>query len=141
MSLYSDMKQAATIEDRVWRALGDPIRRRMLDELARAARTTGELVVRFEPLCRTAVMKHLDVLAAAELVVVRRAGRVRWNHFNPVPIDGVCRRWMDAHRRRVSGALNRLKDVVEGPLDGPGERAVDVGASPAAGRTTEDEDS
>ncbi len=134
------MKREATIEDRDWRALGDPIRRRMLDELARAPRTTGEMAVRFEPLCRTAVMKHLDVLTAAELVVVRRAGRVRWNHFNPVPIDGVCRRWLDAHRRRMSGALNRLKEVVEAPLDGPGAAAVDAEVSPA-GRATEDAES
>jgi DNA-binding transcriptional ArsR family regulator len=93
----------------------------MLDELAAGPRTTGEMAQRFEPLCRTAVMKHLDVLAEAELVVVRRAGRVRWNYFNPVPIDGVCRRWLSDHRRRMSGALNRLNDVVEAPLDGPVE--------------------
>ncbi len=135
------MKRAATIEDRVWRALGDPVRRRILDELARAPSTTGELAARFEPLCRTAVMKHLDVLAAAELVVVRRAGRVRWNHFNPVPIDGICRRWMDAHRRRVSGALNRLRDVVEGPLDGSGVSGMDTEGSPTTGRAMDDENS
>ncbi len=131
MSLYGDMKNPATQDDRVWRALSDGRRRQMLDRLAEAPMTTGTLVREFEPLCRTAVMKHLDVLAAAELVVVRRAGRVRWNHFNPVPIDGVCRRWLDAHRRRMSGALNRLKEVVEAPLGGPGETTVDAEASAA----------
>lgn len=115
------MKKATTVEDRVWRALSDPVRRGMLDELAQAPRTTGEMACRFEPLCRTAVMKHLEVLTAAELVVVRRVGRVRWNHFNPVPIDAVCRRWLDGRRLRWSGALGRLKDVVEAPLEGAGE--------------------
>lgn len=118
MSLYRDMKAATSIEDQVWRALSEAVRRRILDALAEAPRTTGELVERFHPLCRTAVMKHLDVLVAADLVVVRREGRVRWNHFNPVPIDRICRRWLDGHRRRMSAALNRLKDVVETPMDG-----------------------
>lgn len=107
------MKQPADNDDRIWRALGDPARRDMLDALANAPMTTGSLVAAFEPLCRTAVMKHLDVLEDAGLVVVRREGRVRWNHFNPVPIDRICGRWLDTHRRRMSSALNRLKRVVE----------------------------
>ena len=107
------MKPSTDDNDRIWRALADPARRRMIDRLARAPMTTGDLVVRFEPLCRTAVMKHLDVLVAAGLVTIRRQGRVRWNHFNPVPIERICGKWLDAHRRRVSGALNRLKDVAE----------------------------
>ena len=59
------MKQPATEDDRVWRALSDGRRRQMLDRLAEAPMTTGELVSEFEPLCRTAVMKHLEVLVAA----------------------------------------------------------------------------
>ncbi len=117
MSPYGDMKQPATQDDRIWRALGDHVRRKMLDELAKAPMTTGDLVRGFEPLCRTAVMKHLDVLEAAGLLVVHREGRLRWNHFNPVPIDRICGRWLDARRRRMSAALNRLKGVVETSLD------------------------
>ncbi len=107
------MMRPATNDDRIWRALGDPARRQMHDVLAMAPKTTGALVDAYEPLCRTAVMKHLDVLVAAGLVLVHRKGRVRWNHFNPVPVDRVCGRWLDAHRRRLSSALNRLKRVVE----------------------------
>lgn len=79
--------------------------------------TTGSLVREFKPLCRTAVMKHLDVLTSARLVLVRWEGRVRWNHFNPVPIDRICRRWIDGRRRRMGSALRRLKGVVEMSLD------------------------
>ena len=113
------MIHPATEDDRVWRALGDERRRQMLDRLAEAPMTTGSLVREFQPLCRTAVMKHLEVLAAARLVLVRWEGRVRWNHFNPVPIDGICRRWIDGRRRRMSSALRRLKGVVEMSVDQP----------------------
>lgn len=112
MSLFSDMKAPADIDDRIWRALSDGTRRDMLDTLAARPRTTGEMVATFAPLCRTAVMKHLDVLEGAGLLVVRREGRRRWNHFNPVPIDHVCGRWLDARRRRMSGALRRLRSLI-----------------------------
>ena len=111
------MKAAIDETDTVWRALGDPTRRQILDRLSAAPATTGELISHFEDLCRTAVMKHLDVLVAAGLVVVRREGRVRWNHFNPVPIEQVCGKWIDSHRRRTSGRLLRLKDVSEAKWD------------------------
>ncbi len=113
MSYYGDMKHPANDDDRIWRALGDERRRQMLDRLAVSEMTTGAMVLAFKPLCRTAVMKHLDVLVAADLVVVRWEGRVRWNHFNPMPIDQICRRWIDGRRRRMSSALRRLKGVVE----------------------------
>lgn len=113
------MLKVATEDDRVWRALCDERRRSMLDHLADAPMTTGALVRAFEPLCRTAVMKHLDVLVAAGLVIVRWEGRVRWNHFNPMPIDRISRRWIDGRRRRMGSALNRLKDIVEIKVDQP----------------------
>jgi len=111
------MNSPATVEDQIWRALGDQRRRQMLDQLAEAPLTTGDLVQKFKPLCRTAVMKHLDVLVAAKLVVVRWEGRVRWNHFNPIPIERICTRWIDGRRRRMSSALRRLKGIIEISVD------------------------
>ncbi|MGB0714748.1 MAG: ArsR/SmtB family transcription factor [Phycisphaerae bacterium] len=107
------MLQPGNDDDRVWRALSDERRRRMLDFLSAAPMTTGELVTAFKPLSRTGVMKHLDVLVAAGLVLVRWEGRVRWNHFNPVPVDRICRRWMDARRSTTVSALERLRTVAE----------------------------
>ena len=109
-------RRTSTLDpDRVWRALADPTRRAILDELAGSPRTTGELVERFQPLCRTNVMKHLDVLVDAQLVLVRRRGRERWNHLNPVPIQRVCDRWVTRHVRHPASALSRLKDHLERP--------------------------
>ncbi len=69
----------------MWRALANPARRRMLDLLWQAPRTTGEVAVRFPKLSRFAVMQHLGVLEAARLVLVERAGRQRFNHLNVAP--------------------------------------------------------
>ena len=99
--------------DAAWKALADPTRRAVLDALARRAHTTGELVERFPELCRTAVMKHLDVLEDAGLLVVQREGRLRWNHLDPQPIQRLHDRWVSRHVARVSSALSRLKAHVE----------------------------
>lgn len=115
MSLYGDMKAIQSQDEAVWRALGDPTRRALLDRLALQPRTTGDLVAAFPQLCRTAVMKHLDVLAQARLILVKRQGRTRWNHLNPVPIEKVLGRWLDGHRQARSQSLLRLKQIAETP--------------------------
>jgi len=104
--------------DLVWRALADPTRRAVLDLLAEGPRTTGEICAHFAlkkhgGLGRTGVMKHLAVLADANLVLARRDGRQRWNHLNPVPIQRVCDRWVSRHVRDLARSANRLKDVLE----------------------------
>jgi len=107
------MLAPTTPTDRIWRALADPRRRRILDALAERPRTTGEIVARFPDRSRTGVMKHLDVLEAAGLVIVRREGRVRWNHLNPMPIQRVYDRWVKKHVRGLASAVSRLKDAAE----------------------------
>ena len=107
-------------DDRVWRALADPTRRAILDLLADRVRTTGEVCAHFASarrggLGRTGVMKHLGVLEQAGLVVVRREGRRRWNHLNPVPIQRVCDRWVSRHVRDLARSADRLKALVEEP--------------------------
>ena len=100
--------------DGIWKALADSTRREILDLLSARAYTTGELVEHFEHLCRTNVMKHIGVLVKANLIVVRREGRVRWNYLNPVPIQAVCDRWVSRHVRKMASSLTRLKEHVEG---------------------------
>jgi len=107
------MSDTSADTDAVWKALAEPTRRAVLDVLARRPHTTGELVERFPDLCRTAVMKHLDVLEAAGLLVVQREGRVRWNHLDPTPIRALHDRWVSRHVARVASALDRLKAHVE----------------------------
>lgn len=114
MLLFGDMSKT-TQDDRVWRALADPARRKMLDLLAAGPQTTGQLVEQFDRLCRTAVMKHLGILVAADLVVVVRSGRTRWNHLNPVPLATLCEPWLTHHTRRMAKSLQRLKQITELP--------------------------
>lgn len=102
-----------TSGERVWKALSDPTRRAMLDALARGPLLTGDLVARFAPMCRTNVMKHLDALVDAHLVIIRRTGRQRWNYLNPIPIQRVCDRWVSRHVRGLASAMSRLKQHAE----------------------------
>jgi len=101
--------------DVVWRALADARRREILDLLAQGPRTTGQVCEAVDGLCRTAVMKHLDVLVAAGLVAVRRRGRVGWNEFDPTPIRRACEGWLERHRRAWDRSLARLKQIAEEP--------------------------
>lgn len=100
-------------EDHVWRALADATRRSMLDLLREQPHTTGELCEAFPDLGRTTVMKHLDVLTACRLVVVRRSGRFRWNFLNPVPIQEICERWVQRQVANLATSLLRLKRHAE----------------------------
>src|SRR5690349_4006395 len=96
----------------VWKALADPTRRALLDRLRDRPRTTGELCLGLE-MTRFGVMKHLDVLEAAGLVVVRRQGRERWNHLNPVPLRQAYDRWMRPYAEASADTLLRLKEAAE----------------------------
>ena len=99
-------------DDGLWRALGDPTRRRILDLLRRRPRTTSELTAEFD-VTRFAVMKHLAVLVEAGLVLVERRGRERLNHLNPVPIQKISRRWIKPFEEHGSDQLLRLKLHIE----------------------------
>lgn len=96
----------------VWRALSDPTRRAILDTLRSGPLTTGALADEF-PQGRCAVMKHLDVLVASELVMVKRNGRERWNHLNPVPLQRMYERWVRPYEAMWAAPLVRLKDSIE----------------------------
>ena len=105
------MKKPRT--DRVWKALADPGRRKILDLLAERHRTTGELAAAFPRLSRFAVMKHLKVLQAAGLLSVRREGRVRWNALNPVPLQEVFRKWITRQESKWADAMLDIRDAAE----------------------------
>lgn len=109
----SEKTTVAEADEAVWRALANPIRRRILDHLRDGSRTTGELADRFPELSRFAVMQHLGVLEEAELVVPRREGRHRYNHLNPVPIQRVYDRWVVRYLRPWTEALVSLRDELE----------------------------
>ena len=99
--------------DEVFKALADPTRRGLLDELfERDGQTLSELEGRL-PMTRFGVMKHLRVLEQAGLVVARRQGREKLHFLNPVPIRLVHDRWIDKYTERQVSALADLKAELE----------------------------
>ena len=103
--------------DAVFRALADPTRRRLLDELFREdGQTLGALEARFE-MSRFGVMKHLKQLEEAGLVVTRREGREKRHFLNPVPIRLVHDRWVSKYAEPWAAGLNDLKTRLEGTVE------------------------
>ena len=100
-------------DDRVFKALADPARRRLLDALyARDGQTLSELCEGHD-MTRFGVMKHLRVLEGAGLVIARRSGREKRHFLNPVPIRLIHDRWIDKYTERRVAALVKLKNELE----------------------------
>src|ERR671937_3198172 len=102
--------------DTVFRALADPTRRGLLDELYKDdGQTLGALEARL-PMTRFGVMKHLRVLEEAGLVVTRRRGREKLHFLNPVPIRLIHDRWIDKYTGPWAAMLSDLKTKMEDEL-------------------------
>jgi uncharacterized protein YndB with AHSA1/START domain/DNA-binding transcriptional ArsR family regulator len=103
--------------DQVFKALADPTRRSLLDELFRQdGQTLGQLEERFE-MTRFGVMKHLRLLEAAGLVVTRRHGREKLHFLNPVPIRLIHDRWVSKYAEPWASALSELKNTLESTME------------------------
>jgi uncharacterized protein YndB with AHSA1/START domain len=103
--------------DEVFRALADPTRRSLLDELFREdGQTLSALEERF-PMTRFGVMKHLKLLEEAGLVVTRRRGREKLHFLNPVPIRLVHDRWVSKYAEPWAASLSDLKSRLESPVE------------------------
>jgi uncharacterized protein YndB with AHSA1/START domain len=103
--------------DAVFRALADPTRRSLLDELFREdGQTLSALEGRFA-MTRFGVMKHLRQLEGAGLVVTRRRGREKLHFLNPVPIRLVHDRWVSKYAEPWAAALSGLKNRLEESME------------------------
>ncbi|MBN9364114.1 MULTISPECIES: metalloregulator ArsR/SmtB family transcription factor [unclassified Devosia] len=100
--------------DKIFKALGNRVRRNMLDRLKDNPQTTGALCDAFPELDRCTVMQHLKVLEDAELVIPRREGRERWNHLNAIPIQQLHERWIGSYAAYAAQGLLKLKQGLEG---------------------------
>ncbi|MEQ1936361.1 MAG: helix-turn-helix domain-containing protein, partial [Fimbriimonadaceae bacterium] len=89
------------MQDGVWKALADSSRREILDQLKANPKTTGELCDAFPTRDRCTVMKHLEVLVAAGLVVAEKRGRNRLNFLNAAPLHEIVERWVSGHTARL----------------------------------------
>ena len=101
----------------MFRALADPTRRSLLDELFREdGQTLSALEERFS-MTRFGVMKHLKQLEEAGLVVTRRRGREKLHFLNPVPIRLVHDRWVSKYAEPWVAGLSDLKQRLENPME------------------------
>jgi uncharacterized protein YndB with AHSA1/START domain len=99
--------------DAVFKALADPTRRSLLDELFRQDGQTLSALERRVPMTRFGVMKHLKVLEQAGLVTTKRRGREKLHFLNAVPIRLVHDRWVSKYAEPWATALSGLKTRIE----------------------------
>ena len=109
--------------DAVFKALANPVRRRICDELKLRPLTTKQVAACFPELDRTTVMLHLRGLEEAGLVVPVRKGRERFKYLDAMPIQAIHERWIGPHAARAAGQLLALKTRLEGAPAKP-EQAV-----------------
>lgn len=111
MLYYYNMSIEA--DGRTFKALANHVRRRLLDLLRDNPLTTGALCEAAPELDRCTVMQHLKVLEAADLLIVERRGRERWNYLNPVPIHRIHERWIGPFAAQAVSVLDNLKRDLE----------------------------
>lgn len=99
--------------DEVFKALADKSRRLLLDQLhARNGQTLGELCDGLD-MTRQAVMKHLGILEAANLIATVKRGREKLHYLNPVPIHEIGVRWIGKFETQRLDTLAELKRKLE----------------------------
>src|SRR5215471_9521485 len=101
------------MDDEVFRALADPTRRALLDELFRTDGQTLSALEQHFDMTRFGVMKHLRILEEAGLVVTRRRGREKLHFLNPVPIRLIHDRWVSKYAEPWAAGLSDLKHQLE----------------------------
>ena len=99
--------------DKVFKALADASRRRLLDVLrAENGQTLGDLCEHLD-MTRQGVTQHLDLLEAANLVATVRRGREKLHFLNPVPLQEIYERWIAKFEKPRLRALSDLKQRLE----------------------------
>lgn len=111
--LYFYNMSSADRQERIFKALADRRRRKILDLLKSEGLTTGELCDRFPELHRCTVMQHLSVLERAGLIIAKREGRLRWNYINPLPIKEIHDRWISPYASVAVDLLAKMKRELE----------------------------
>jgi DNA-binding transcriptional ArsR family regulator len=100
--------------DKVFKALGDPNRRKLLDLLCEQnGQTLGQLCDQMD-MARQSVTQHLGLLEDANLVTAIRRGRERLHFINPVPLHDIYERWVRKFEMQRLTLLHDLKRELEG---------------------------
>jgi DNA-binding transcriptional ArsR family regulator len=100
--------------DKVFKALGDPTRRRLLDLLCEQNGQTLSQLCENLDMARQSTTQHLDLLEAANLVSTVKRGREKLHFINPVPLHEVYERWVQKFERQRLSLLHDLKQELEG---------------------------
>ena len=100
--------------DKVFKALADPTRRRLLDQLHQDNGQTLSALCEHMDMTRQAVTQHLQQLEEASLVVVVWQGREKLHYLNPVPLFEIQERWIGKFERHRLGVLHDIKKQLEG---------------------------
>jgi uncharacterized protein YndB with AHSA1/START domain len=101
--------------DAVFKALADPSRRKLLDELRKEnGQMLSELCEHLD-MTRQAVTKHLVLLEKANLIAVVWRGREKLHYLNPMPLHEIYERWIGKYERHRLQALSDLKKVSNKP--------------------------
>ena len=108
------MNSTTELSDKVFKALADPTRRKVLDLLAAEnGQTLGALCEHLE-MTRQSATQHIDLLVDANLVTAVKKGREKLHFINPVPIHEVYERWVKKFEQQRLGLLHQLKTQLEG---------------------------
>jgi DNA-binding transcriptional ArsR family regulator len=99
--------------DAVFKALADPSRRQLLDQLYRSNGQTLTELCRHLDMSRQAVTKHLGLLEKANLVATVWRGREKLHYLNPVPLHEIYERWIGKYERHRLQVLSDLKKGLE----------------------------
>ncbi|MGE0431314.1 MAG: ArsR/SmtB family transcription factor [Planctomycetota bacterium] len=132
--------------DRVFRALGDPVRRRIIERLATGPAMVSELAEPFD-ISAPAITRHLKVLEAAGLLVRQKDGRIHRCQLDPEPMTAATN-WIEFHRRFWARQFEQLEaflhdtrpdagpDTIPGPEpDAPDPRRPDSPDQTTTGNT------
>lgn len=103
--------------DRIFQALASGTRREMLDIVRDRPGCSVAHVCRYFDVSRIAVMKHLNVLEEAGLIISEKQGRTRALYFNAVPIQMIHERWTSEYSALWAGRLTGFKRAVEDKLE------------------------
>src|SRR5438876_9188725 len=99
--------------DQVFKALADPSRRALLDQLHQNNSQTLNQLCRHLRMTRQGITKHLAVLIQADLVVPLWRGREKRHFLNPAPLKEISEYWLDKHKSACPRALNDLTEGLD----------------------------
>ncbi|EPG67747.1 ArsR/SmtB family transcription factor [Leptospira wolffii] len=97
----------------VFKALGDPLRRELLDRLYKKDGQPLAELCRGLKIRRQSISQHLEILEDANLVLTLKKGREKMHYLNPAPIHEISERWLRKYETRKLQALKKFKESLE----------------------------